>query len=131
VNAFRAAVEARDLERLGSLLAEDVVFRSPIVFKPYHGREAVEALLRMVSRVFVDFRYVREIGAENSPDHALVFRAQVDGRELEGCDFMHINAEGLIDEFYVMVRPLSAALALAESMKAQLAAQASESVGAS
>lgn len=122
MHPFRAAVEARDLEQLGSLLAEDVVFRSPIVFKPYHGREAVKALLRMVSRVFVDFHYVREIGSDDSSDHALVFRAQVDGRELEGCDFLHFNTEGLIDEFYVMVRPLSAALALAEAMKAQLAA---------
>ena len=131
MHPFRAVVEAGDLERLGSLLAEDVVFRSPIVFKPYHGREATGALLRMASRVFVDFRYVREIGADDSSDHALVFRAQVDGRELEGCDFLHVNADGLIDEFYVMVRPLSAALALAEAMKAQLAAQAGEGVGAS
>lgn len=129
MNPFRAAVEAGDLERVGSLLAEDVVFRSPIVFKPYHGREAVRALLGMVSRVFVDFRYVREIGADDSSDHALVFTAVVDGRKLEGCDFLHTNAEGLIDEFYVMVRPLSAALALAEAMKAQLAAQAGEGVG--
>jgi hypothetical protein len=131
VNAFRAAIEAHDLDRAVSLLADDVVFRSPIVFKPYHGRDAVGALLRMVARVFEDFHYTREIGAPDAPDHALVFRAQVDGRELEGCDFLHTNAEGLIDEFYVMVRPLSAALALADAMKAQLAAQAGESVSAS
>jgi hypothetical protein len=69
-----------------------------------------------------DFRYVREIGAPDAADHVLVFQARVGGRQLEGSDFLHAGAEGLIDELVVMVRPLSAALALAEAMKAQLAA---------
>jgi SnoaL-like domain len=131
VIAFREAVEAGDIERIGALLAEDVVFRSPIVFKPYHGRAAVHTLLRAVAQVFEDFRYMREIGAADSPDHALVFSARVGDRELEGCDFLHIDAEGLIDELVVMIRPLSGALALAEAMKAQLAAQAGAGTGAS
>ena len=119
---FRAAVEAQDFESAVALLAEDVVFRSPIVFKPYEGRDAAALLLLAVARVFEDFRYVREIGAPDAPDHALVFQARVGDREIEGCDFLHTNADGLIDEFAVMVRPLSAALALAEAMQAQLAA---------
>jgi hypothetical protein len=51
----------------------------------------------------------------------LVFRARVGDREVEGCDFIHLNEEGLIDEVYVMVRPLSGVMALAEAMKRQLA----------
>jgi hypothetical protein len=119
---FRAAVEARDFEAGVALLAEDVRFRSPVVFKPYEGRDAVAALLFAVARVFEDFRYVREIGAPEGSDHALVFTARVGDREIEGCDFLHTGEDGLIDEFVVMVRPLSAAVALAEAMKAQLAA---------
>lgn len=119
---FRAAIEAQDIERAVGLLAEDVVFRSPIVFKPYRGREQTATLLRAVSRVFEDFRYIREIGAPDAHDHALVFQARVGNREIEGCDFLHTNEDGLIDEFVVMVRPLSGALALAEAMQAQLAA---------
>jgi hypothetical protein len=103
-------------------LAEDVVFRSPVVFKPYHGREAVAPLLQAVSRVFEDFRYEREIGAEGASDHALVFSARIGDRKLDGCDFMHTGEDGLIDELIVMVRPLSGALALAEAMKAELLA---------
>jgi SnoaL-like domain len=118
---FRAAIEARDIERAVGLLADDVVFRSPIVFKPYQGREEAALLLQAVSRVFEDFRYVREIGAPDADDHALVFEARVGDRQIEGCDFLHTNEHGLIDEFVVMVRPLSGALALAEAMKAQLA----------
>lgn len=122
MNPFRAAVEARDFEGAVALLADDVVFRSPVVFAPYHGRDTVGALLHAVSRVFEDFRYEREIGAEGARDHALVFKARVGDREVHGCDFLHTNEQGLIDDFTVMVRPLSGALALAEAMKAQLEA---------
>jgi hypothetical protein len=104
-----------------ALLADDVVFRSPVVFKPYRGREAVGALLAAVSRVFEDFSYIREIGASDGRDHALVFQTRVGERQVEGCDFLHMDEHGSIDELVVMVRPLSGALALAEAMKAQLA----------
>jgi hypothetical protein len=122
MNPFRVAVEARDFEGVVALLADDVVFRSPVVFKPYEGRETVGALLRAVSRVFEDFEYEREIGAEGASDHALVFKARIGDREIQGCDFLHTDENGLIDDFTVMVRPLSGALALAEAMKAQLEA---------
>jgi hypothetical protein len=122
MHPFRAAVEAQDLDAAIALLAEDVVFRSPVVFKPYEGREVVASILSAVTRVFEDFRYEREIGAPEARDHALVFNARVGDRELHGCDFLHTNEDGLIDDFSVMVRPLSAALALAEAMKAELEA---------
>jgi hypothetical protein len=125
VHPFRAALEARDRDAALALVAEDVEFRSPVVFKPYRGRAAVGQLLAAVGQVMEGWTCVREIGAPDAPDHALVFHARIGEKEVEGCDFLHTNEEGLVDEFYVMVRPLSAALALAEAMKAQLeAAQA-------
>lgn len=122
MHPFRAAIEAGDVEAALALLADDVVFHSPVVFAPYRGREAVAPILHAVSRVFEDFRYVREIGSPDGADHVLVFQARVGDRELEGSDFLHAGPGGLIDEFTVMVRPLSAALALAEAMKARLTA---------
>ncbi|RRQ88475.1 nuclear transport factor 2 family protein [Streptomyces griseofuscus] len=119
MHAFRSAVEAGDLDAVAALLAEDVVFTSPVVFKPYTGKAITAAILRAVSQVFEDFRYVREFGAADCPDHALVFTARVGGRELSGCDFLHVNEEGLIDDLMVMVRPLSGAHALAEAMGAR------------
>jgi hypothetical protein len=104
-----------------ALLSDDVVFRSPIVFKPYRGRDAVAVVLAAVSHVFEDFRYVRDIGAPDARDHALVFQARIGDRQIEGSDFLHIGQHGSIDELMVMVRPLSGALALADAMKAQLA----------
>ncbi len=119
---FRAAIEARDIDAAIALLAEDVVFHSPIAFTPYRGRDAVGTVLRAVIQVFEDFEYVREIGAPDAADHALVFRARIGERRLEGCDFLHLDENGAIAELTVMVRPLNGALALAEAMKAKLAA---------
>ncbi|TDB90543.1 nuclear transport factor 2 family protein [Actinomadura sp. KC216] len=120
MHPFRAAIEKGDLAALPALLAEDVTFLSPVAYAPYQGRAAVSAILRAVTRVLTDFRYVREIGGGR--DHALVFKARVGDRELHGCDFLHHDDDGLIDEFCVMVRPLSGALALSEAMAVEFEA---------
>ncbi len=124
MHPFRAAVEAGDLEGAVALLADDVVFRSPVVHTPYEGRDTVAVILRAVSEVFEDFRYETEIGAPDAPDHALVFRARVGDRDVQGCDFLHTRPDGMIDHFTVMVRPMSGMHALAEAMRAKLEAAA-------
>ena len=116
---FRRAVEARDEEAIAALLAEHVVFTSPVAFTPYHGKAITAAILRAVMRVFEDFHYVREIADVDGQDSALIFKAVVSGKQVNGCDFLHVNGEGLIDDFTVMVRPLSAAVAVSEAMGAQ------------
>jgi hypothetical protein len=121
MHPFRSALETGEVDPVLELVSPDVVFNSPVVFRPYHGREALGVILHAVTRVVQDFQFEREIGAEGSSDQALVFRARVGDRELHGCDFLHIGEDGLIDEFTVMVRPLSAALAFAEAMKAEVA----------
>ncbi|MEV6711089.1 nuclear transport factor 2 family protein [Lentzea sp. NPDC051208] len=117
MNAFRKAVEARDTEAMAACLADNVVFTSPVAFTPYPGKPITAAILRAVLRVFENFRYEREI--IDGPNHALVFRTEVGGKEIQGCDFLHLDENGLIDEFTVMVRPLSGAQALSEAMAAQ------------
>ncbi|MFJ6388219.1 nuclear transport factor 2 family protein [Streptomyces sp. NPDC091972] len=119
MRAFREAVEAGDLGAVEALLAEDVVFTSPVVFKPYAGKAITAAILGAVVEVFEDFRYVSELSSEDSRDHALVFSTRVGERALDGCDFIHLDDDGLIDRFMVMVRPLSGAQALAAAMGAR------------
>ncbi len=120
VHPFRTAIENRDLDAAVALLREDVVFRSPVVFTPYQGREALRQILAAVIDVFEDFRYVREIGADGAPDHALMFEARVGDKQLQGCDFIHVDSDGAIEEFTVMVRPMQAVLALADAMRERL-----------
>ncbi|MGF1430636.1 nuclear transport factor 2 family protein [Kitasatospora sp. LaBMicrA B282] len=130
MHPFRKAVEDRDEQAITDLLAENVVFTSPVAFKPYPGKAITAAILRGVMRVFEDFSYVREIADPAGRDHALVFTATVAGRQIQGCDFLHFDEDGLIDDFTVMVRPLSAAQALAEAMGAQFDRIATEATEA-
>ena len=115
---FRAAVESHDLHAMSACLAEDVEFHSPVAFKPYHSREVVTALLGHVSQTFEDFVYIDEI--EQGTSHMLRFRASVNGRVVEGVDLLDIDSDGLVGKFTVMVRPLSAAIALAEAMGSRI-----------
>ena len=124
MHPFRRALETGEIDSALELVSPEVVFNSPVVFRPYRGREALDVILRAVARVAQDFRFEREIGADGASDQALMFRARVGDRELQGCDFLHVGEDGLIDEFTVMVRPLSAALAFAEAMKSEVPTKA-------
>ncbi len=117
---FRTAVESGDHAAIEALLADGVRFTSPVAFKPYEGKPITAAILRAVSRVFEGFHYEREIISADGRDQALVFRATIDGKQVSGCDFLHLDDDGRIDDFVVMVRPLTAAVALSEAMGAQL-----------
>jgi hypothetical protein len=120
VSDFRAAIERRDLEGVMSSLADDVVLHSPVSFKPFEGKEAVARLFEILLRTFEDFRYTDELHGEES--HALIFRARVSDRDVEGLDLMRPGPDGRIVDFTVMVRPLTGVVALAEAVGPQLAA---------
>jgi hypothetical protein len=116
---FRRAAEAKDFSAIDDLFAEDVVFRSPVVFKPYEGRDAVAMLLGAVVQVFEDFRYTDQV--ETGDAAALAFSARVGDRELDGIDFLHFDSDGRVDRMAVYVRPMSGVNALAEAMQKKLA----------
>jgi hypothetical protein len=111
---FRRAVEAWDLEGLTALLAPDIVFHSPVTHHPFIGRETVSALLTLVSQTFEAFRYTDEL--EMDGGHALIFRARVGDRDLEGIDLLRFDGDGLIADFTVMIRPLSGLIPFAQAM---------------
>jgi hypothetical protein len=117
-DGFRAAAEAKDFSAIDELFAEDVTFRSPVVFKPYEGREAVAMLLGAVSQVFEDFRYTDQV--ETGDAAALAFTARIGDRELDGIDFLHFGDDGRIVRMEVFVRPMSGVHALAEAMQKKL-----------
>lgn len=131
MDQFRAAVEARDFDAVAATLADDVRFTSPVAYTPYEGKAMTTAIFRAVIRVVEGFEYVREIKDAGGRDSALVFRGTVGGKELTGCDFIHVGDDGLIDDFMVMVRPLSAAMALSEAMGAEFERIKAEAAAAS
>jgi hypothetical protein len=115
---FREAAESKDFSAIDELFAEDVAFRSPVVFKPYEGRDAVAMLLGAVAQVFEDFRYTDQL--ETGDSAALFFTARVGERELDGIDYLHFDSDGRVDRMAVYVRPMSGVHALADAMKAKL-----------
>ena len=115
---FRQAAEGKDFSAIDELFAEDVVFHSPVVYKPYEGRDAVAMILGAVVQVFEDFRYTDQL--ETGDATALAFTARVGDRELDGIDFLHFDSEGRVDRIAVYVRPMSGINALAEAMQRKL-----------
>lgn len=111
---FRSAVERADLDAMVAALHPDVRLYSPVAFRPFVGHEQVRELFAHLLEVFEAFRYVDELAGPAS--HALIFRAEIDDVQVQGLDHLVLDDDGLATEFTVMVRPLSAAIRLAERM---------------
>jgi hypothetical protein len=119
MHPFRTAVEAGDLDAALALFADDATLDSPVAFKPFAGTEAISVVLRSVFETFEDFRYTDELGGADGV-HALVFRARVGDKSVEGLDLIRMDGEGRIGNLTVMIRPLSGLIALAEAMAAKV-----------
>ena len=105
-----------DVTRLPSILADDVVFRSPAFFKPYPGKGATVLVLSTVINVFENFVYYRSFYTPDGSSAILEFGANIGTKSLKGIDMFRFNAEGLIAEMEVMIRPGNALMALGQTM---------------
>ena len=121
IERWHDVVRSRDPSRLDALLAEDVVFLSPVVHTPQRGKAITTKYLGAAVAVLggSDFRYV---GQWMGPDSAVLeFVTTIDGIEVNGVDMIGWNAEGRIDRFKVMIRPLKAIEIVRQKMAAELA----------
>ncbi|MGH2940486.1 MAG: nuclear transport factor 2 family protein [Solirubrobacterales bacterium] len=120
-HAFRRAAETKDLDLMRETLAEDVVLHSPILFKGFKGRDTAMFVLANVSEVFEDFRYLDEVHGDGTV--VLRFAAKVEGKfEIEGVDYLTLDADGRVTDITVFLRPLKAVNAFNEQMSARLGA---------
>jgi len=121
VQAWHRLVQAQDARALDTLLAEDVVFHSPVVHTPQRGKALARMYLSAALQVFSDpaFRYVREVVGER--DAVLEFETEIDGVLVNGVDLLRWNEDGRIVDFKVMLRPLKALDAVRQRMAALLA----------
>jgi hypothetical protein len=120
---FRSAVEEGGIDQLPELFRADAVFRSPVVFKPFEGRDQVLKVLRAAERVLGvggPFRYVHQLEDANDRVAVLEFATEVDGRQVEGIDKLTFDEDGLITEIKVMIRPVSALQAVGVRMAEEL-----------
>ncbi len=130
LRAWHAAVSSRDLGMLDSLLAPDVVFRSPAVFAPQEGKEITALYLAGAMAVLAPtLRYVGEWVAADSA--VLEFEADLDGVYVQGVDMLRWNPAGQLTGITVMVRPRRALDKLIELMSRELAAAQDKAPGGS
>lgn len=121
---FRAAVEDGDIGSAEELFSEAAVFRSPVVFKPYEGREQVMNVLRAAERVLGaggEFRYLHQLEDPHDRVAMLEFATAIDGRHVEGIDKLTFDEAGQIVELKVLIRPASALQAVGAKMAEEFA----------
>ena len=133
VEKWYEVMKSNDMDKLDELLAEDVVFYSPVVYTPQKGKDITKMYLMAAGGVFGEetkdevsdskksqsnFKYIKEIIGEKSA--LLEFETEMDGVYVNGVDVISWNEEGKITEFKVIVRPLQAVNMLHQKMQAML-----------
>jgi hypothetical protein len=114
-HSYRQALEARDLDRLLSLFADDASFHSPFISElGFEGRGSVAAILAIVLDVFEDVQFTHDLGDERS--HVLVANMRVLDKPIKTTFLLEFDAEGKIRDYWVMARPLTGLIALAEAI---------------
>mgnify|MGYP003408205170 FL=1 len=122
VQRWHEMLQTADMSILNELLAEDVVFRSPVAYNPYPGKQVVSFILTNVIQIFENFTYHREFYSEDGLNVVLEFSANVGEKKLKGIDMIQFNDQGQIIDFEVMLRPKSGLEALAAQMGQRMAA---------
>jgi hypothetical protein len=114
-------VVAGDHAVLDELLADDVVFYSPVVFTPQRGKAITSLYLQGAAQVLGggDFRYTKQVLAGEQA--VLEFETSVDGKHVNGVDIITCDESGRIVEFRVMLRPLQAVSIVHQKMGELLA----------
>ena len=122
IAAWHEIARSGNARALDQLLADDVVFHSPVVHTPQEGKAITTQYLAAALRVFANptFRYVREV--TGARDAVLEFQTEIDGISINGVDMPKWNDEGQIVEFKVMIRPLKAINLIHQKMAAMLRA---------
>lgn len=122
IKRWHTMLQTRDMSILNELLAEDVVFRSPVAYQPYPGKQVVFFILSNVIQIFENFTYHREFYTKDGMNVVLEFSANVGEKKLKGIDMIQLNEQGQIIDFEVMLRPKSGLEALAAQMGQRMAA---------
>ena len=116
LQTWHRMIDTREMSLLDELLAEDVVFYSPVAFNPYPSKAVVSFILQNVIQVFANFTYHCEFTSEDGHNVVLEFSANVGEAKLKGIDMIRFNDQGQIVEFEVMIRPKRGLEALAAQM---------------
>lgn len=111
-------VEERDWNLLQKILADEVEFHSPFVWKPKVGRGITAFILQNVTDIFEHFTYHREWSQDG--EMALEFSAEINGLQIKGIDLIKFNSQNQIEKFEVMLRPANALMIVGQEMSSRI-----------
>ncbi len=122
LEAWHRIVVDQDPARLDALLADDVVFHSPVVHTPQRGKALVTRYLEAALLAFFNprFHVLRKIAGDS--DAMMEFETEIDGVVIDAVDIVRWDATGRIVDFKVMVRPLKAIGVVQQKMGERLQA---------
>jgi len=108
VKKWHKLVETKDAAGLDAILADNVVFHSPVVHTPQAGKPVTTLYLTAALHVLNNetFKYLREVASGNNA--VLEFQTIIDGISINGVDMITWGEDGRITDFKVMIRPLKA-----------------------
>ena len=123
LSTWHELVRTKNTKGLSSVLADEVVFYSPVVHTPQVGKTITVQYLSAALHVFVNesFQYVRELTGPR--DAVLEFQVEIDGINVNNVDMIKWDDEGKIIEFKVLIRPLKAVNLIHQKMAAMLQAK--------
>ena len=113
-------MDTQNIDLLDELLAEDVVFYSPVVHTPQRGKAITKLYLSGAAATLGGdtFKYVRKVYDDGFA--LLEFETEMDGILVNGVDMISWDENNQITEFKVMVRPLKAINKVHQAMGAAL-----------
>lgn len=115
---WHKCIETKNAEMLNEILADDIKFHSPFVWKPKEGKQMTVAIFTTVLEVLEDFKYIREIKDEKNC--MLEFEAKVGDLKLRGVDIIQLDEDGKFIDFEVMIRPANSLQKLGMEMTKRL-----------
>ena len=120
---WHAICDERDPAGLNTLIAENAIFFSPVVYTPQAGKAKVIGYLKAAAEILFNdsFRYVREL--RGTSEAMLEFTVTIEGIEVNGIDLIHWNMNQEITEFRVWLRPLKGLEIVQQLMATKLSAQ--------
>ena len=120
LSEWHRIVSERDVAALAKVLAEDIEMGAPPYWTKLQGRDLVRHLLGLIVHTIEDFTYHREW--RSGREYALEFTGHVGDLQLQGIDLITVNERGEVSNLDVLMRPVTAVIALREIIAPQMAA---------
>ena len=114
IESFFTAIKSNNVYELKNILDQNVVFKPPTYWKQWQGREVVARILTNVGLIFKNLEYKRVLC--NNSDYFLEFSCKIGQLDATGVDMITLNAQGLIENFEVVMRPYKSVGELRKSM---------------